>query len=41
MFYLVNVLKSLILMRSILDMSQESVDLEALEFLLWVENELR
>ena len=41
MFYLVNVLKSLILMRSILDMSQESVDLEALEFLLRVENELR
>ena len=41
MFYLVNVLKSLILMRSILDMSQESVDLKALECLLRVENELR
>lgn len=41
MFYLVNVLKSLILMRSILDMSQESVDPKALEFLLRVENLLR
>lgn len=41
MFYLVNVLKSLILMRSILDMFQESEDLKALEFLLRIENELR